>query len=293
MFQGRIIFLKFCIFVFSISVFCSLFSQDFAKIPEMTNWVVDTTQTLTSQEISKLNNKLQSFQKQKGSQIAVVIISSTEPETIEDYCLKVAEKWKVGRLKVDDGVLLCIAKEDRKLRLETGYGAEVVVTDAKSRQIIDNVIVPKFKSGLFMQGIDEGTTALIMLLSGENFENVEDSEQGSSDSLTEADQEDTFLGLGIFFGIFAFILHLAVPTKYLWKVGAGGAGISFLVSIFIIGFFQSLIVAVAFLLVTMFGMQILWAILTSSGRGGSSSGGSSFGGGGGGSFGGGGSSGSW
>ena len=136
-------------------------------IPELTGRVVDQTGTLSSSDIAALSQKLRDFDNRKGSQIAVLILPTTQPETIEQFSIRVAEAWKIGRKKVDDGAILIVAKNDRHLRIEVGYGLEGALTDVTSRRIIDEVITPKFRTGDFAGGISDGVDRMIRVIDGE------------------------------------------------------------------------------------------------------------------------------
>src|SRR5262245_57816513 len=136
-------------------------------VPPLTGRVVDQTGTLSNSDIASLSQTLQDFEAKKGSQIAVLIVPTTAPETIEQYSIRVADAWKVGRKKVDDGAILLVAKNDRKLRIEVGYGLEGALTDVTSKRIIDEFIVPKFKSGDFAGGIWAGVDRIIKVIDGE------------------------------------------------------------------------------------------------------------------------------
>jgi uncharacterized protein len=136
-------------------------------VPSLTGRVVDQTGTLSSGDIASLSSKLTDFENRKGSQIAVLIVPTTQPETIEQFSIRVAEAWKVGRKKVDDGAILVIAKDDRHLRIEVGYGLEGALTDVTSRRIIDEDITPKFRSGDFAGGISAGIDRMIGVINGE------------------------------------------------------------------------------------------------------------------------------
>ena len=114
-------------------------------VPQLTGRVVDRTGTLSSSDVAALSQKLSDFEKRKGSQIAVLIVPTTDPETIDQFSIRVAEAWKIGRKKVDDGAILVVAKNDHHLRIEVGYGLEGALTDVTSRRIIDEVITPKFR----------------------------------------------------------------------------------------------------------------------------------------------------
>src|SRR6185503_7672798 len=121
-------------------------------VPPLVGRVVDQTGTLNASTIDTLNQRIRSFEQRKGSQIAVLIVPTTAPETIEQYSIRVAEAWKIGRKKIDDGALLVIAKDDRHLRIEVGYGLEGALTDVTARRIIDETIAPRFKAGDFSGG---------------------------------------------------------------------------------------------------------------------------------------------
>lgn len=136
-------------------------------VPPLKKHVTDLTATLAASELAQLEQKLAAFEQAKGSQIAVLLVSTTQPETIEQYAMRVAEAWKLGRKGVDDGILLLIAKNDRTLRIEVGYGLEGAVPDAKAKRIIAEIITPSFKQGHFAAGIDAGIDALIKLINGE------------------------------------------------------------------------------------------------------------------------------
>jgi len=136
-------------------------------VPQLTGRVVDQTGTLSSGDIAQLTQKLADLQTRKGSQIAVLIVPTTDGEAIEQFSLRVAEAWKIGRKKVDDGALLVVAKNDRRLRIEVGYGLEGAITDVTSKRIIDEDITPKFKSGDFAGGISAGVNRMIGLINGE------------------------------------------------------------------------------------------------------------------------------
>ena len=136
-------------------------------VPPLTERVTDQATLLTAEQKASLEQKLQAFEARKGSQLAVLIVPTTAPETIEQYALRVAEQWKLGRKKVDDGALLLIAKTDRALRIEVGYGLEGTLNDATSKRIISEIITPRFKQGDFYGGITAGVDQIIRVIDGE------------------------------------------------------------------------------------------------------------------------------
>ena len=138
-----------------------------ADVPPLKARVTDLTGTLTAQQRSALEQTLAEFESRKGAQIAVLMVPTTQPETVEQYSVRVEEAWKLGRKGVDDSVLLVIAKNDRKLHLEVGYGLEGALPDAIAKRIIDNDIVPRFKEGDFYGGIRAGVDRVMRVVEGE------------------------------------------------------------------------------------------------------------------------------
>src|SRR5262252_7382550 len=136
-------------------------------VPPLKARVTDLTGTLSASQIQNLDARLRDFESAKGSQIAVLMLPTTQPETIEQYSIRVAEAWKIGRAKVDDGVILIVAKDDRALRIEVGRGLEGAIPDAIANRVVSDVIVPRFRSGDVYGGIGAGTDALMHLIEGE------------------------------------------------------------------------------------------------------------------------------
>ncbi|MGB3507078.1 MAG: YgcG family protein, partial [Xanthobacteraceae bacterium] len=184
-------------------------------IPPLTGRVVDQTGTLTSEQIATLDGTLQAFEQRKGSQIAVLIVPTTEPETIEQFSIRVAEAWKIGRKKIDDGAILVVAKDDRRLRIEVGYGLEGALTDVTSKRIIDEIITPKFRQGDFAGGISAGVDRIIGVIDGEPLPEPKRQQQGANifDSLESVGPVAFFAVLvfgGIFRAMFGRLLGAAV-----------------------------------------------------------------------------------
>ena len=136
-------------------------------IPGLTARVTDTTGTLDSQQTQTLESDLATLEQRKGSQIAVLIVPTTQPEEIEQYSIRVADAWKLGRKNVDDGALLIVAKDDHHVRIEVGRGLEGTIPDAASARIIREYITPKFRAGDFYGGIHDATDAMTKLIDGE------------------------------------------------------------------------------------------------------------------------------
>ncbi|MFN3545382.1 MAG: TPM domain-containing protein [Thiobacillus sp.] len=136
-------------------------------VPELSRRVTDLTATLSAEQVAALEDKLAAFEAQRGSQIAVLIVPTLAGEDIAAFGIRVADRWKIGREKVDDGVILIVAKDDRQMRIEVGYGLEGAIPDAIARRVIAEVIAPRFQAGDFAGGLDAGVTQLMKLIEGE------------------------------------------------------------------------------------------------------------------------------
>ncbi|HEY0234678.1 MAG TPA: YgcG family protein [Afipia sp.] len=269
-------------------------------VPPLTGRVVDLTSTLGSDQIVSLEQKLKDFEDRKGSQITVLIVPTTQPEAIEQYALRVAEQWKLGRKKVDDGALLLVAKDDRRLRIEVGYGLEGALNDATSKRIIDEIITPRFRSGDFAGGINAGVDRMLKVADGEPLPAPKPIQQMSPGAMD---------ALGEFFPVLLIgsIVVGGIMRTMFGRLGGSiitGAGVGIVVWLFVGALAIAGLAGLAGFFFTLVGD----AVMSSGGGrgrggfggGGFSSGGSSWGGGGGGgfsggggSFGGGGASGSW
>ncbi len=147
-------------------------------IPKLSARVTDLTGTLTAEQQTALEQKLAAFESAKGSQLAVLIVPTTQPEEIEQYSIRVVDQWKLGRKGVEDGALLIIAKNDHHVRIEVGRGLEGVLTDAMSNRIIDETITPDFRAGNFYGGISTGLDQMMKLVQGEPLPPPEERWQG-------------------------------------------------------------------------------------------------------------------
>jgi uncharacterized protein len=274
-------------------LFASCFAHaELAAIPELSSRVTDLTQTLSSAEQARLEQKLAAFETKKGSQIALLIVPTTQPEDIAQYSIRVVEKWKIGREKIDDGLLLLVAKDDRKIRIEVGYGLEGAVPDLYAKRIVSEIIGPKFKQGDFYGGLDAGVDSLIGLVDGEALpapSHAKSNAMGMMDMLPILMFGGLVTGLflrNMFGTFFGSALNGGLVGTIIWLLGValGGAAILGLI---------------AFFITMMLGGRGMngysGGIPTSGGYGGGWSGGgsSSSWGGGGGDFGGGGASGDW
>jgi uncharacterized protein len=260
-------------------------------VPPLKARVTDLTGTLSSQQQATLEQTLAAFEQRKGSQIAVLLVPTTQPESVEEYAVRVEETWKLGRKGIDDGALLLIAKDDRKLRIEVGYGLEGVLNDATAKRIIADDITPHFKQGDFYGGISAGVERMIKVIDGEPLPPPKARPQNGGQGY----DINSLLFLGF---ILVFVVGGVLRAIFGRFVGAGIVGgiVGFIAwsigGALVIGIIAAI---VAFFLSLMGGTRGGWGGGGWGGGGYSSGGGFSGGGfsGGGGGSGGGGSSGSW
>jgi uncharacterized protein len=266
--------------------------------PVLARHVTDLSGTLQASEQAELEQALVALEKRKGSQVAILLVPSTGDLPIEQYALQVAEKNKLGRVKIDDGLLLLVAKEDRKARIEVGYGLEGVVTDAISSRVIREYLAPKFRQGDYAGGLRDATGALVKLVDGEPLP-APMAEEPASGGGGGASSLPFAVMVGLFIGMFAGATRL--KPLALRRLGAGGAAAGIAWLIFSAGFSAVVAFVVAFLVSAAGGGRFgsgrgNYGVFPGGGWGGGGFGGGGGGGGwsgGGGSFGGGGASGGW
>ncbi len=265
-------------------------------VPPLKARVTDITGTLPQQAVTQLEQRLAAFEAQKGTQVAVLMVPTTQPESIEQYAVRAFEQWKLGRKGVDDGVLLVIAKNDRKLRIEVGYGLEGALNDATAKRIISDDIVPHLKRGDFAAGVEAGVARIISVVSGETLPPPAAAQRGTS-GFPWFDPAWLFAGF-----ILVHVISRLLRAVFGRLPAAGVMSLVFGFGVWLI--FSSIFAGLIVGIITFFVALTEGAATGSGGGGGGwssgsgswSSGGSSSGGGfsgGGGSSGGGGASGSW
>ncbi|MFN3751695.1 MAG: TPM domain-containing protein [Thiobacillus sp.] len=249
-------------------------------VPELARRITDLTATLSAEQLAALENKLAAFEAEKGSQIAVLIVPTLAGEDIAAFGIRVAERWRIGRGKFDDGLILIVARDDRQMRIEVGYGLEGAIPDAIAKRVIAEVIAPRFRDGDFYGGLDAGLTQLMKLIEGEALPPPAPGGEGVDDSV---------FGLLVMGGVIGgWLLSLlmsrpaAAGIAALGSVAAGALWLGFNALLLLVAVFVFAAVASGF------RGGGGW----SSGGHGGGLGGGSWGGGGGG-FGGGGASGRW
>jgi uncharacterized protein len=250
------------------------------------------TGTLTAEQQSGLEEKLAAFEARKGSQIVVLIVPTTHPEEIEQYSIRVVEQWRIGRAKVDDGVLLIVAKNDRRVRIEVGYGLEGALPDAIANRIITETIRPLFAQNNYYGGISAGVDQIIRVIDGEALPAPARAWHGTGSARGSL---LPFLFIAVFIGSSVLRSLLGRPVGAVVTAGITGV---------LVWFLGGIIVAAALAAIVAFVFTLLGGMGGGVGRlggfggwgggmmGGGMGGGGGFSGGGGG-FGGGGASGSW
>lgn len=250
-------------------------------VPELSRRVTDLTTTLSVDQVAALEDKLAAFESSKGSQIAVLLVPTTQPEDIAQFGIRVADKWKIGRAQIDDGVILIVAKDDRTLRLEVGYGLEGVIPDAIAKRVIAETITPHFKAGDFYGGIDAGIGQLIRLIEGETL---------PPPRQAGAEGDDAVFGALVIGGVvIGWLLSTLMSRPAAGGIAALGSGT---LGAVLLGFSPLLLFIAVFVFAAVASGFRNGGGWSSGGGGGFGGGGGSWGGGGGG-FGGGGASGSW
>ena len=250
-------------------------------VPALSRRVTDLTATLSAEQVAALESRLAAFEAQKGSQIAVLLVPTTQPEDIAAFAIRVAEQWRVGREKIDDGVILIVAKNDRTLRLEVGYGLEGAIPDAIAKRVIAETITPYFKSGDFYGGIEAGVQQLMRLIEGEPL---------PPPAAADSEGDDAIFGLLVIGGVVAgWLLSTLMSRPAAGGVAALGSGVA---GAFLLGFSPLLLFIAVFVFAAVASGFRNGGGWSSGGRGGGGFGGGGSWGGGGGGFGGGGASGS-
>jgi len=264
---------------------------DLQAVPALERRVTDLTSTLDAGQRQQLEKKLADFEARKGSQIAILIVRTTEPEDIEQYSIRVADKWKLGRKGVDDGALLLVAIDDRAARLEVGYGLEGVVPDAIAKRLVSDVMIPYFRQGDYYGGLQAGVERLTGIIDGEPLPEPESGWRervGTGQAMLPLLLMFAVIGGGLLRAVFGRLGGAAVTG------GLAGGIVWLIVKVLGISIFAG---AVTFVVALLGGLPRRgWVSGGRGGGGGWGSWGGGFGGGfggGGGGFGGGGASGRW
>lgn len=273
-------------------------SQDLLPVPVLEARVIDQTGTLSGPQRASIEARLQALETEKGSQVVVLMVPSTAPEDIASYANRVANAWKIGRRDVGDGVLLVLAKNDRRLRIEVAKTLEGAIPDLAAKRIIDEAITPGLRQGDFAAGIGAGVDRIAGLIRGEALPApaaVQPRPSGGWDP-------ESLISLMVFIVVALPVLHAILGTLFGRKLGAvlAGVGTGLAASWFGTALWMAVMAALVAFVMALTGFMSRRRALNlgggwgSGGGGGFGSGGSGgFSSGGGGDFGGGGASGRW
>lgn len=265
---------------------------ELVAVPAFKARVTDLTQTLSAEQQAKLEAKLAAFEQEKGSQIAVLIVPTTQPEDIAQYSIRVVDTWKLGRAKQDDGILILVARDDRKMRIEVGYGLEGAIPDLTAKRVITEVMAPSFKQGDYFGGLNNAVDKLIGLIAGEQLP------APASNTSSANNNFESMLPLLIFGGLILGGVLRSIFGNFFGGALNGGA-IGLLAWVLGGGLLAAILFGIVAFFITLMGASGLGQMggysggMGSGGFGGGSGGGDTFSGGGGGDFGGGGASGDW
>ncbi|MFN7161273.1 MAG: TPM domain-containing protein [Candidatus Gracilibacteria bacterium] len=295
----------------------SVYSAFAKNFPVPTGFVTDCCSLLTETERQTIDNKLSQFQQETSNQIAVAIVQNLEGDSVESYANELFRTWGIGEKTKNNGVLLLFGLDERKIRIEVGYGLEGVLTDALAGRIINDEITPLMKQSRYADAVVNGTNAIMLAIQGEYSEATPSLYNGAVGSSADEDMSGmvtAFLGLlFLLFNSAIYAISYMARSKSIWAGGIGGGAVG-IALMFIFGF--GMITAIATGVLAILGLILdmvlsknysslkaqgkstnFWetsgGLYTFGGGSGRSSGGSSFGGFGGGSSGGGGASGGW
>jgi uncharacterized protein len=282
-------------------------AQGVLPVPELTARVIDQTGTLDAIQRKGLDDKLAAFEQQKGTQMVVLLVPTTQPEDIASYANRVANAWKIGRKDVGDGIVIIVAKDDRKVRIEVAKTLEGAVPDLAASQVIEEAITPRFRQGDFAGGLQAGVDQLIARINGEALPAPKPQAQRGGGAKAGFDWFDLAIFLFFAVPIGGGVLR-AILGRKLGSLATGG-GVGFLAMLFTSSLVVAVIAGIVALLFSLIsgggpfggGRRRGWGgpvifpggFGGGGGWGGGGGGGGGFSSGGGGNFGGGGASGNW
>jgi len=213
--------------MFFICVFsCQGWAKSGANLPSPSGYVNDYAGVINSSDQQSINNLAAELESKTGAQVAVAVVQTTQPESIEGYAVKLFKQWGIGQKGKDNGVLFLIANSDHKLRIEVGYGLEGVLTDAVCSLIINTIVVPEFKSGEVSDGILKGLRAIVSLIAKDSGVTITGQETAIYNNLH---QDNSGLWLIIFVFVIIFTFYASSFSRpgvgwYGYYGGRGGSG---------------------------------------------------------------------
>jgi uncharacterized protein len=274
-----------------------LYAQDLQTIPALSGHVIDATAALSDSQRQELDTKLIAFEAATGAQVVVLVVPTTAPEDIASYANRVGNSWKIGRKDIGDGLILLVAINDRKLRIEVAKTLEGAIPDLMAKRVIDQAITPHFKQGNYAAGIDAGLDDIMALIRGEALPAPPKAAAGQSSEFEWMD-----LAVFLFFAVAVggnMARHMLGNKLGSLVMGAAAGGLVWFVSSSILLAAVAAVVGLVFTLLSSLGKfgsksgGTSWGGAGSGGGWSSGSGGGGFSSGGGGDFGGGGASGGW
>jgi len=203
---------------FLLIIYSSSFAQP--EIPQLSNWTNDFTKTLSSEELQQLNFRLKTYQDTTTNQLVSLMIASLDGYPIEEYSFEVAEKNKIGTKENSNGILFLVVKNDRKMRIEVGYGLESVLPDALASSIIRNEVAPYFRKNEYYAGINSGIDAIIAAIGGEYKSNFKDSSGGIGFTLIII----LFITIILIMSFLPSSRRIGGPGGYISRGGSWGSG---------------------------------------------------------------------
>lgn len=224
---GRVPSLLFALIIAMLFYASQAFAQDMAPIPPLSSRVTDAAGILGASAKQELEAKLAAFEQSTGGQLAVLIVKTAEPETIDQYGIRVGEAWKIGKKGKDNGAILIVAMKEKKLRIEVGYGWEGALPDVEAKRIIREVITPYFKQSQFAQGIGAGVDKIQLAVAKENkaaSTTVDDKGQWTnSHNASAADSTvESLMGMApVLLGVLA-VLSFILPALLVGVIGGAG-----------------------------------------------------------------------
>lgn len=198
-------------------LFAGSLAQAQQAVPVLTGHVVDSTGTLAQAQREALDARLMAFEQARGSQVVLLLVPSTQPEDIATYANRVANTWKIGRKDTGDGLLVIVAVQDRKLRIEVAKTLEGAIPDLAAKRIIDEAITPRFKQGDYAGGLDAGVTRIMALITGEAL-------PAPSKASSQPNGEFDWMQLGIFMFIAVPVVGAVTKGMFGNRLGAVATG---------------------------------------------------------------------
>ena len=199
-------------------------SADIKIPPAPSRWATDTAGFLSPQTVAELDSQLEAFERSTGRQVLLYIGKTTEGYPIEDFAAKAFSSWKVGRKSLDDGLVLFIMADDRKIRIEVGYGLESIVPDAIASRVINDILVPGIRAGENNRAVTEAVAGLLQTISGRPFSPVAEKDDPEARPRGKSTVSTVLIVIAIIFFLFLFITHPSLAFWLLFNILSGGRG---------------------------------------------------------------------